>query len=185
MPRSPRARSAACRSRQTRCSNATVTAQSQAPDARAIPRTSSSRPTRAARRCISATSPGSSSAPKITASSPASTAIPARASRSRSRPGADALETAELVKARDRGSCRTNFPDGIQYAYAYDTTDFIKLSVAGSRENAARGDRPRRPRDLRLPAELARAAGAGDRHSGRAARHVRGVLHRRLHDQHA
>ena len=43
-------------------------------------------------------------------------------------PGADALETAELVKARvDQIS--KSFPPGYRYAYAYDTTDFIKLSI--------------------------------------------------------
>jgi multidrug efflux pump len=43
-------------------------------------------------------------------------------------PGADALETAELLKARVR-QLSENFPEGIKFAYANDTTDFIKLSV--------------------------------------------------------
>jgi multidrug efflux pump len=43
-------------------------------------------------------------------------------------PGADALKTAELVKARVQ-ELSGNFPEGIEYAYAFDTTDFIKLSV--------------------------------------------------------
>ena len=43
-------------------------------------------------------------------------------------PGADALKTAELVKQRVEALSH-NFPDGIQYAYAFDTTNFIKLSV--------------------------------------------------------
>jgi multidrug efflux pump len=43
-------------------------------------------------------------------------------------PGADALETADLVKARvDQLSA--NFPEGLEVAYANDTTEFIKLSV--------------------------------------------------------
>jgi len=43
-------------------------------------------------------------------------------------PGADALKTAELVKQRvDQLS--ENFPEGIEFAYANDTTNFIKLSV--------------------------------------------------------
>lgn len=43
-------------------------------------------------------------------------------------PGADALETAELVKAEvERQSA--NFPAGLTYAYANDTTAFIKLSI--------------------------------------------------------
>jgi multidrug efflux pump len=43
-------------------------------------------------------------------------------------PGADALKTAELVKQRVE-ELSHNFPEGIHYAYAFDTTDFIKLSV--------------------------------------------------------
>ena len=43
-------------------------------------------------------------------------------------PGADALATAELVKSRI-GELAENFPEGLTYAYANDTTDFIKLSV--------------------------------------------------------
>ena len=44
-------------------------------------------------------------------------------------PGADALETAELVKARV-AELSANFPEGLVYAYANDTTDFIRLSVS-------------------------------------------------------
>ena len=43
-------------------------------------------------------------------------------------PGADALETADTVKARVEEIAKS-FPDGYRYAYAYDTTDFIKLSI--------------------------------------------------------
>ena len=43
-------------------------------------------------------------------------------------PGADALKTAELVKARVQ-QLSANFPEGMKLAYANDTTDFIKLSV--------------------------------------------------------
>ncbi len=43
-------------------------------------------------------------------------------------PGADALKTAELVKAEvERQSAK--FPAGLTYAYANDTTAFIKLSI--------------------------------------------------------
>ena len=48
------------------------------------------------------------------------------------------------------------------------------------REDADRGDRPRRHRDVRVPAELARDADPDDRGAGRAARHVRRLLARRL-----
>lgn len=43
-------------------------------------------------------------------------------------PGADALKTAELVKQRVE-QLADNFPEGIEFAYANDTTNFIKLSV--------------------------------------------------------
>lgn len=44
-------------------------------------------------------------------------------------PGADALETAERVKAR-MAELADNFPDGLTYSYANDATAFIKLSVS-------------------------------------------------------
>ncbi|MEO5586551.1 MAG: efflux RND transporter permease subunit [Novosphingobium sp.] len=43
-------------------------------------------------------------------------------------PGADALKTANLVKAK-MAELATNFPEGVQYDYTNDTTAFIKLSV--------------------------------------------------------
>ncbi|TGX55206.1 efflux RND transporter permease subunit [Sphingomonas gei] len=43
-------------------------------------------------------------------------------------PGADALETAELVKARVEEIAR-GFPAGFKFAFANDTTAFIKLSI--------------------------------------------------------
>ncbi len=44
-------------------------------------------------------------------------------------PGADALKTADLVKARLEGLA-ADFPDGLSYTYANDSTAFIKLSVS-------------------------------------------------------
>ena len=43
-------------------------------------------------------------------------------------PGADALETADLVKARVEQMAK-GYPPGFRHAFAYDTTDFIKLSI--------------------------------------------------------
>jgi multidrug efflux pump len=43
-------------------------------------------------------------------------------------PGADALKTAELVKAFVEQQAKA-FPPGLKFAYANDTTDFIKLSI--------------------------------------------------------
>jgi len=43
-------------------------------------------------------------------------------------PGSDALKTAELVKAR-MDELAADMPEGLDYAYANDSTSFIKLSV--------------------------------------------------------
>lgn len=43
-------------------------------------------------------------------------------------PGADALKTAELVKAQME-VLAADMPDGLAYTYGNDTTDFIKLSI--------------------------------------------------------
>ena len=43
-------------------------------------------------------------------------------------PGADALATADLVKAQVAQAAKT-FPPGLAYGYANDSTDFIKLSI--------------------------------------------------------
>ncbi|PCG08749.1 hydrophobe/amphiphile efflux-1 family RND transporter [Sphingomonas ginsenosidimutans] len=43
-------------------------------------------------------------------------------------PGADALKTAELVKAQVEQASKS-FPPGLNYAFANDTTAFIKLSI--------------------------------------------------------
>ncbi|VWX54112.1 efflux RND transporter permease subunit [Novosphingobium sp. 9U] len=43
-------------------------------------------------------------------------------------PGADALRTAEAVKAQMKDLTR-DMPEGLEYVYGSDTTDFIKLSV--------------------------------------------------------
>jgi len=44
-------------------------------------------------------------------------------------PGADALKTSDLVKA-EMEELSHNLPDGIEYAYVNDATQFIKLSVS-------------------------------------------------------
>ncbi|WP_137751363.1 efflux RND transporter permease subunit [Sphingopyxis sp. L1A2A] len=44
-------------------------------------------------------------------------------------PGSDALETADRVKAR-MAELAADFPDGLAYSYANDSTAFIKLSVS-------------------------------------------------------
>ena len=98
-------------------------------------------------------------------------------------PGADALETADLVKAKMQELART-LPDGLSYAYANDASAFIRLSVSEVEKSLLEAIAAGGHRDVRVPAELARAAGAGDRRAGGAAGHLRGVLSRGLYHQH-
>ncbi len=44
-------------------------------------------------------------------------------------PGADALATADAVKARRSRSWRNTLPPGVKIAYPRDSTDFVKLSI--------------------------------------------------------
>ncbi len=44
-------------------------------------------------------------------------------------PGADALKTAELDQSDGGGGGQGEFLEGFNYAYANDTTEFIKLSI--------------------------------------------------------
>ena len=99
-------------------------------------------------------------------------------------PGADALKTAELVKAAMVQELSQNFPEGIQYAYAIDTTNFIKLSVDEVAKTLFEAIVLvilvmfvflQNWRALLVPAIAIPVVLLG---------HLRGVLHRRLHDQH-
>ena len=90
-------------------------------------------------------------------------------------PGADALETADLVKARVADLSR-EFPRRPRLRLRQRHHRLHQAVGARGREDAVRGGRPGRAGDLRVPAELAGDADSGDRHSGRPARHVRGVL---------
>ena len=166
--------------------NATVTAQSQAADARPVRQIILKTDAERRDACGSAMSRGSSSARKITARSSRVNGHPGAGIAISLAPGADALKTAELVKARDRASCRRTFPKACTYAYANDTTDFIKLSV----------ERSRRRRCSRRSSSSSSSSSCSCRTGARLLvpaiaipvvllGHVRGVLHRRLHDQHA
>ena len=95
-------------------------------------------------------------------------------------PGANALDTADAVQARRSRELAESFPPGVKVVYPYDTTPFVRALDRGGRQDADRGDRARLPRDVPVPAELARHAHPDDRRAGRAARHVRRPGGRRL-----
>ena len=181
IPRSPRARSAACRTARADAQRDRHRAVAAA-DARAVRADHPQDPAERLDRAAEATSRGSSSASEnYNAIGRVNRPSRRRASPSRSRPGADALKTAELVKARGRPSWRRIFPDGLQLRLRQRHHRFHQAVGRRGGEDAVRGDRPRRDRDVRVPAELARDADPGDRRAGGAARHLRGVLARRLH----
>ncbi len=99
-------------------------------------------------------------------------------------PGADALKTADLVKAKMEELA----PQPARRARLRLCQRHLDLHPpVGERsaEGAARGGRAGRAGDVRVPAELARAAGADGGGAGGAARHAGGVLPRRLQHQHA
>ena len=127
IPKSRRARSAACRSREGQMLNATVTAQSRLQTPEQF------------RNIIVKTDP---SGARVLLGDVARVELGADNYSARIRanghpgagigislaPGADALSTAELVKAKV-AEIAPRMPAGYAYAYANDTTDFIKLSV--------------------------------------------------------
>ena len=99
-----------------------------AADPRAVPQHHrQGRSERGARVC-SATSRASSWAPTIIRRRSAPTAIPGAGIGISLEPGANALRTANLVKAKV-AEIAPRMPQGYDYAYANDTTDFIKLSI--------------------------------------------------------
>ena len=91
-------------------------------------------------------------------------------------PGADALETADLVKARVEQICAELPRAAIDYAYANDTTDFIKLSVEEVVKTLIEAIILVILVMFVFLQSWRATADPGDRHPGRAARHVRGLL---------
>ena len=137
-----------------------------------------------ARPCGSPTSPGSSWARRATPRSAGSTVTRARASRCCSRRAPTRWRPPNWSRRRSRASPR-RFPPRLQDRLRQRHDRLHQAVDRGGREDADRGDHPRRHRHVRLPAELARDADPDDRGAGGAARHLRRVLPRRLLDQHA
>jgi multidrug efflux pump len=89
--------------------------------------------------------------------------------------GANALRTAqastELLAASAAAASRTDSKPSTPY----DTTPFVRISIEGGREDAARGHRAGLPGDVPVPAELACDAHSDHRGAGGAAGHLRHV----------
>ena len=144
--------------------NATVTAQSAAAAPPSefrdiIVKTRRDRRDRAA----SATSRASSSAARATTSSSRLNGHPAAGLAVKLAPGAErARRPPSGVKATRRPSSQRSMPAGLEgHAIPFDTTHVHRALDRGGRQDADRGDRARRARDVRLPAELARDADPG------------------------
>ena len=155
--------------------NATVTAQSRLTDARAVPPDPSQDAARRLDRAAAATSRGSSSgAENYGFVSRAQRPSRRRASRIKLAPGADALDDRRARSRRRSTQLAKQLPAGRQGRLPATTRTAVHQAVdRGGRQDADRGDRPRRHRHVRVPAELARDADPDDRGAGRAARHVR------------
>ncbi len=114
---------------------------------------------------------------------PRRTAIPAPASASSSSPAR--TRCARPTWSRRRSSeIAPRMPRGYQLRLRQRHDRLHQAVDPGGREDAVRGDPARRPRHVRLPAELAGDADPVHRRSGRAARHLRDPLRARLLDQH-
>ncbi len=96
-------------------------------------------------------------------------------------PGANALDTATLVKSKI-AEFQRQMPQGYDIAYPKDSTEFIKISVEDVIQTLFRSDYPRRLRDVPVPAELPRDAHSGGSGAGGAAWHLRGAGPVRLLD---
>ena len=97
-----------------------------------MPRRHDRRQDRGSRRPASsgsATWPASSWAPRTTTSHARSTASRRSGLAVYQLPGTNALDVAERVQAKME-ELKTRFPDGVDYQIAYDTTPFIRESVA-------------------------------------------------------
>ena len=126
------------------------------------------RPRRARRRDLLARSCGSR-ASKRSASASSSCRRPTRSTSS-------TRSSAEMERLS------AQFPPGMRYLVAFNTTDVVEESIARSPQDAGRSDRARRPRHLRVPADVAQHDHPGDHHPGLADRRVRvrqadGLLH--------
>ena len=108
---------------------------------------------------------------------------PATAAAIRLAPGADALKTIGEVKAKI-AEISKNFPSDVKVIYPWDTTPFVKVSIEAGDRDPVRGDGPRVPGDVPVPAEHPRDPHPDHRHSRRAAGDADGDEHRRVQHQH-
>ena len=88
-------------------------------------------------------------------------------------PGTNALDVGDAIRAKMK-ELKKRFPEGIDYAIAYDTTPFIRESISEVFSHLARCRLPGRHRRSLLPAGLAGDDPAHDRRARLPDRHLRG-----------
>ena len=104
-------------------------------------------------RAAAGTSAGWSSAPRTRMSAAGSTAIRSSNLAIFQLPDANALETADLVKAKIE-ELKKEFPRGIDYMIRYDTTPFIRESINEVFKTLLDSVDPGRAGGAAVPAEL-------------------------------
>ncbi len=97
-------------------------------------------------------------------------------------PDANALEVAKRVEERMK-VLEKAFPEGMSWTIPFDTTKFVELGGSRRLPHPDRGGAARARRHPRVPAGLARDAGAGDDGAGDDHRRLRGHGGARLHRQ--
>ena len=163
----------------------TITTQGRLSDPKEFATDHRARESRRLDRAARPTSRASSWAPRTTTSSAATTARKPRSSASSCSPAP--------MRSRSRRPCAPRWPTSSATLPAGpDATRSPTTRRASSRcrsrevrQHARRGDDPRVPRRLPVPAELARDDHPVRRGAGVADRHVRGPVPARLLDQHA
>ena len=93
--------------------------------------------------------------------------------------------TSRRRSSRSSSGCAQNFPPGVEYRVAFNTTTVVRESITRGADDARRGDRARRARHVPVPPELAQHAHPDDHDPGVARRGVRVREAHRLLDQHA
>ena len=119
-----------------------------------------------------ATWPASSWGRRTTTRPAPSTASPSVGLSVYQLPGTNALDVAERVRAKME-ELKTRFPDGVDYEIAYDTTPFIRESVADVVQTLLEAVVLVGVVVLVVPAELAGGDHSADRRAGRDHRHLR------------
>ena len=130
------------------------------------------------------TSPGSSSARRTTRQAGSLNGKPAATIPIYQLSDANALDIVKQVR-REMDRLAQNFPPGLEYRIAYDTTRYVQENITEVEHTLVEAFAARPDRRVRLPPGLPRDDHPDDRHPGLARGHVRADGGVRVLDQHA